>query len=146
MNGALLFGHKDQSHAAFANLFHQFVRADECTGVFGDGKRGIAIDPLSGSRIGSAARGDGGAVQEAAGVVVCLEQSLDTAAQLSVAAAGLIEIGGAFLDRLGTGGGEDRFNAIEIGIHGEAPRVSGPIHNATKGRGAPQEIPDFSCP
>src|SRR5438309_9970981 len=38
-DGVLLFGDKDQSHAAFADLLHQLVGADDRAGTLGEGMR-----------------------------------------------------------------------------------------------------------
>ena len=70
----LLLGHVDQAHAPFADLLHQLVGADRRAGSF----RGGLVD-------GGIA--DRRAPEELAGVLMGLQQLLDTAAQLGLALA-----------------------------------------------------------
>jgi hypothetical protein len=118
-NRLRLFGHEDDAEAAFADLLHELVGADDRAGAFG----GRQID------VGRDFAGQV-AIQDAGGVGVGFEERGGLAADLGIAGAGLVQ------ERVPLGGGtlhdvlENPADGREIGVHGCEPFV--PVLNSAE--------------
>src|SRR5262249_39380931 len=111
------------------------VRADDRAGPL-----------LDGGRLDGRGRAGRGRLQELFGPRVGVEQLLDAAAELRVALARLVQVGGAGLGGfLLQGGEEDRFDDVE-GINGTRLLVECPGYSATNRAENPHRGPVFSAP
>src|SRR5262249_28223775 len=102
---------EDDAEAAFADLFQEFVRADDRAPTFGGRDGGDVPDGVGQRRVGR--------LQVAAELFLLPEQPLDTSPQREIAPAGYVEEGGALrlrilLHRIG----ED----LAL-VHGRTPRA-----------------------
>src|SRR5262249_13787054 len=107
----LLLGHKDQAHAAFADLLHELVRADDGAGAFPDR-----------SFLDGHHRALSWWFQKTAGPKVIVDQVFEALSQFPITAACL----GKEFAALGIavdlhGGGQNRVNAVHGRLHGRRP-------------------------
>jgi hypothetical protein len=111
-NRFFLFGHIDDTHAAFADLLKQFVAANAIAGLLRD------HDASGGFvREQSVSRGRGRRLHERAGIRMRVEECPDLLAEFFVTAAGRLQVGGALGLRQRNGSGEEFQFAIELSFH-----------------------------